>query len=249
VTVRWFWASTLAVLVGGCNPAGGVNGVWVFYVHTDSTSTAAEDCSENVTGWACPAGAEPTDTSPWTYEDSTESSDQILVGEIMGGEGKDVFLVMGDTIVPGTIQGGIATFSWPSTADATESRTHEAGYHYEYVQSSVTDNTLVLDVHGQIGTIAASASQSQTWTETDTWDSFDVGLFEGDIPFSSYLEQDSDTYYGGNYYNTSDEAECQGGDCELTITQTSDTSLTFTATRTDYDVADGGNAILAGAPE
>lgn len=239
--MRTMYIAALALLAGcSLNPAAPVQGVWVFYLDADSSSDSAIDCTENYRDAKCPESSTPDDTGPWTYENDSESSKQILVAEIIGGEGKDAFLIIQDTIVPGTIDGGVASFSWPNTEETTESRTHEDGYHYEHTSASESDTTLTLDTKGETGTISFDSSQSEEWRETDEWEAFDIGVYDSEIPSSAYLEED-----GGSTYNNYDDRDCEDDECMLRIESSTNGSSSFTATRTDYDGMDGSNAIDA----
>jgi hypothetical protein len=237
---------SVLVLLSGCfNPAAGVQGVWLFYLDANADNPAGStDCSENFKDGDCPAGDDNPDPGPWTYENTSDSNAQIVVGEIIGGEGSDLHLLIGGTIGPGSVAKGVATFHWPVTSSTTEGRTHESGYQYEHDVETIADTTLSLDIGEETGTIAGNNETTESWTESDKWDAFETGVYEGDIPASSWL-----TFDGGDSYNTSDAKECQDSDCMISIHQTSGGTVSFTATRTDYDATDPTDALNASAPD
>jgi hypothetical protein len=228
----------LSFLLAGCS--ANQTTIWVIDVAPTNNATGDSSCSESFNDGDCPADA--TDpASEWTTERTSSGSHTVFFAELIQGPGKEGWLVVQGTIVPGTRKGSTWTFTWSIFSEEETVDRHESGYFYrEYTRDSTT-TTMVMTEDGphSSGTLHVVQESTEEFGESDEWDYFETGVYSGQIEPYYYLDGDAENY--------SEEVDCSG-DCEISVTQTTDIDTTFTSTQTHADeetfdaIQDAGSA-------
>lgn len=224
----------LSTLATGCGaPASPFEGIWVAYWAAVYTSTESSTGSENYLGGKFPEGDEPT-TSEWTHTEDIEQSEQMGAFEIVGGPGDMAYLFSGGELVPGTVDGKVATFAWSEFTNSTETDEHESGYKFVERQDTEYTTTITIDRGTMTGTAVTNSHSEVAWSESDEWDATETGQYYSEVPASSYLEQDGTGYPD----NEPDAKNCEAADCRLSIEETYAVTRSFRTELTDWDEND-----------
>lgn len=193
------------------------------------------ECENEVSDFNFIGAHVPTDDTPdtgtgnWTYEEDITYSPALTIAEIL--ESKDgPLLVFGDSIFPGTKDGGKYTFTWEVFTDGDSSEAYLTDYKYGQEGHDGTKQTLVIDVGEGTGTWSIDVSSTMAYVETDEWDTFS-GSSYSQIPVSNYLVDENDYYIQNSPY----EADCSAAECKITVAThcTGDTSFSVTKVKND----------------
>ncbi|MEL6344813.1 MAG: hypothetical protein AAFV53_16970 [Myxococcota bacterium] len=213
-----------------------VAGIWLVQIPGVIADTTCDTTiSHNFINAVTPQEDEVED-SPWAITFTEEVSDQLAFFQIeLLGE-DEAILIAGDEVWPGVPSGDSWTFTWVDFENSDETRSYEELYDYtdasdESLSSTITFTQTDNSASGQVST---SSSNSETWTETDSWDPKLVPVFNSEIPSSLYL-QDAD---GFSIVNDAFEDDCTEENCQLAVSSTCNSATSFTARRTDFDDAD-----------
>jgi hypothetical protein len=237
---RLLGLATGVLLLGsaGCNKDGSL---WLLLFEPSTTPTECEDpaLTHNFNGATEPDGdTGDTGEEPLlTVEQELTQSDGAVVAQVTGGS--EPVLVIGTQLWTGEKDGSTTTFKWDSTEDSTTTQTG-TGYSYVVQYTMEILEALKLDFKGSeaTGTYKTTQTSNQSWTETDTWTTKDVGVYGGQIPAYLYLEVDGP---GGNpipAHNSAEEVECAAANCLMTLTSQCEVSVKVTATKLDADEQD-----------
>ena len=213
----------------GCKRQGSL---WLLLFEPNTTPTECEDpaLTHNFNGASEPS-EEDTGFEPplLTVTQELTQSDAAVIAEVTGGS--EPVLVIGSTLWTGEKDGSTTTFKW--TAEET-STTTQSGIGYNYVVDYVIRivESMKLDFKGNeaSGNYKTTQESNQSWSESDTWNVKDVGVFGGQIPAYNYLEVEGP---GGNpipAHNTAETTECAAANCELAIVSSCEMSVKVTAT-------------------
>lgn len=226
-------------LLVACN---GYQGQFLLTVPTMTTTATTEEVTEENFVGAQPIQDDPTDPTPteWTSTDETTYSPTLYVVEITNVEGGDALLVMGNTVFPGTVDGGVYTFTWTNFEESNETNTHTSGYHVGRVESDSVTNTIHFDPHERTGDLTFEQSNELSLFESDEFDYASIGA--SDLYEVRYYLETTD---GGYVSNDSDTVECSDADCKLTIVSTVSSTGAFTAQEVAHD---GFTGASQGAP-
>lgn len=239
--MRRFAAVLPLLCATACNPAGGLDGVWILYLDPPESSEGSTITSENFNGGGFPTQDTGDTKSPWTVDNTIEQSEVILTLQIVGGPKDEAFLFQGPSVVPGIKDGDTWTFEWDEYTEDTTTETHESGYSYEeFTRDSVLQRiTMTLESKQMAtGDYDIESSSLMRFTESDEWDEKAVKMYPGQIPASTYLVPDKK---GKFLQNVADLPDCESSPCEISIENVSSTETTYTATLTDWDASDYEN--------
>jgi hypothetical protein len=88
------------------------------------------------------------------------------------------------------------------------------------------------------GTYKTTQTSNQSWTETDTWNTKDVGVLGGQIPAYAYLVVKGPGGGPVPAHNSPDEADCAAANCTMQLTSSCEVSVKVTATELSADDED-----------
>lgn len=227
-----------AIFLSACTPSG-------VYMITVPYSEGSIECDssleENFSDAYSPDPEEGGD-GPWTYHSTYTGADAILFFHIAPTSGGGAVLTWGDDAFPGVAEGDGWTFSWTQHTDGSESASHQDDY--DYTESWVNDSTVTIHVAQPLfaelsGTVSGTSSSSRSWTESDEWDTEDIGVYDGQIPSADYLVyKDSGDLYP--QVNGPEDDDCKSGTCELSI----ETSCTQAGTAFSAKQVSGNDVLL-----
>ncbi len=212
--------------IGGTNP---LEGVWVFFVDADYDTTSDSDCSENYNDADCPASISDED-SPWTFESTEEQDTDTFVAQIVGIGGGQAIMFVNDLILTGEKNdSGNWLFIYEDFQNVDNNSSHEAGYSFK--QSEESSDVLSFSLEQKRGSFTGSmeltSQATMSWSESDVWNSAEVGMSSSQIPANSYLSSE------GMFGNNPVAADCSEGLCGLSISGSSQMVIGVTAERTD----------------
>lgn len=216
----------LAFALGGC--AGNQTTIWLIDVAPTTGASSDTSCTESFIDGECPVDA-TAPTSDWTTVETSSYSDMLFFAEVIEGPGKDGWLVVQGSIVPGIRDGKSWTFIWDDFSEGETVDTHTSGYFYREYAHDATTTTMTMTADGGArasGTMHVVSESTDEYGESDTWNADDVGMSNGQLRAYNYLQ--------GNASNDSQDVDCTG-DCQITLTATSTIDMTFTATATHAD--------------
>jgi len=213
---------TLLLALTGCTDP---TGIWL-YALSGSILECTETITENYSDGAVPGGT--TGTSDWTITYDETVSPELFFGQIVKHSRTEGVLVVGDAVYPGTLAGGIWTFTWTNEESSTSSESHADGYTYTHDVVGTITTSWTMDIGGDNaeGNVEVVADTTDIFGETDEWEPNDVGIFGSQVPSDNYL-QDSD---GFGVTNNPDDADCSSSNCELTVQAVCSGTAPFTAT-------------------
>ncbi len=240
----------LGALVGGCKgPAGGFGGIWAVTVSPFVDNDPVETISHNYLG-AVEQTDDPT-ADPWTFSDTTEQSDSVMMAEIFGLDGKgedEALMVLGGIIYPGhQIEKGTWEFVWDNFEDGSTSQTHMDGYAFTTNTDIHSLTTIAFTIDGSTaeGTIRYEFDTDVQFTETDRWDPADNGVGNTQIPSAFFVFDE----LGAGLNNTDVSDECSPSPCSLGINSAVTGEAPFTAAWTRYKDAGAFDSVdEAGQP-
>lgn len=213
---RVCWLSG-SLLITGCaeNPAG----VWLFEIESGD----GLECEFTLDSHNFLNALEGQGSDPWTESSTTESSSQLLFGQILGDEAEGWTLVMGDRLYTGMGTGTVWTFNWQNREEGSEEETHQLGYRFghDYGDRLDTEISLTVTDLGITGQVSTSTQTWSSWAETDNWGE-PVGVNEGQIPAGDYILVQRGAGGDGPVVeaasNRRDGPDCEGEECELSVT-------------------------------
>jgi hypothetical protein len=223
----------LCLPLTGCI-GGGFKGVYLLHVPAPADDAT---CDTTVKDHNFSDGEVPdqgdTQTGDWTYDTSGTFSDKLLFLQIIDAANGETLLLMGDQVFPGSKIGGSYTFTWDHFSDGTDSQENVNDYKYITEGSQHQTSTFLILKKGDTinGTATVDQTTNQTYTETDEWVDYDVGVYYGQIPASNYLV-DSD---GLSISNDPDVQDCDNTSCTIEIESHCTQSLSFTGEQTSVD--------------
>lgn len=228
-------------LVTGCSNGAPAAGIWLVQVDYDADAgvECTSDIVENFTVGYVPEADAP-DESAWTFQQSTTGSDTLMFAQIEHTSPDQGLMIMGDRILPGEWDGTDWTFSWDDASGNTETSEHESGYKYSETSESSAKVTVKFTPGkggAAAGKLTASGNTSESWTESDEWDTLEIVGFTGQIPSSDYLVYEEDDWEYSQV-NRGDDSDCEGDVCRLSVATACAGSNTFSATLTDYSEED-----------
>lgn len=234
--------AALAVAIGtGC---AGIEGIWLAEFAPLSEVDCQTTLTHNFNGVQDPDPG--TVTNEWTFSVESESSGSLAFLQIVG-DAEGAALVLGDSIWPGVeVDKDKWKFEWTSFQSETSVSQHESGYTYTQAADSESKTTLDITFDGDLftGTLKSNSTDTATWTETDLWDSEEVGTTNGDIPAGGYLEvYDADLDDVRPARNLSEDSDCSASDCELEIVTTCSSTGPVDGQFTDYAAEDAFGAV------
>ncbi|MED5373809.1 MAG: hypothetical protein VX899_22515 [Myxococcota bacterium] len=230
LTLALLGLGTQTGCVFGTSP---LEGVWIFFVSADYTVNSDSDCSENYNDASCPGGSSGGE-SPWTYTYETEQDTDTFVAQIVGLGGGQAAMFVNDLILTGEKgDGGNWVFTYENFVNSDSTEQHEDGYSLTETADETETLRFRLDRAGGTftGTMEVISSAERTWTETDVWSADDVGIYDTQVPASTYLVHDDNGFVDNDY----EEADCANGECELSISGTTQVIVDVTAERTDIN--------------
>lgn len=202
----------LTVVLAGCSGSGW-EGIWLLAIpYVDEEDACVTSVVENYADADVPEEEDPV--GPWTYESTFETSDTLLVIEILAARGNNVLLVLFDQVYPGTIEGGVLKVSWTDRTVSTYSELHEAGYSYTMDDTTETVETITLERNGEVdgasGKFDITTTTALAWRESDEWQVGQTYVYGTQIPAFLYLE-------GAGANNQPNQPDCAGGECSLEV--------------------------------
>lgn len=221
----------LAAALTGCNAGEGE--VWLFSFPLVSDVDCDTTITENFEDADPPEEIEIE--SDWILEVERDYSNRLAFGQIVKGKKKVAYLVIDDTVYPGTREGKTFTFSWTKQETSSE-RAEYIPSEYKYVEE--IDNQMVTTIklerdketRGLAGTFEVEQSRNEAYQETDEWDSDVPGVyFLGAIsgPAMQWLVGEGNT-------NEREREDCETDTCRLTVLQECKGSLDITAEWVGY---------------
>lgn len=229
--------SSLATLVGCAQ----VSGIWALEIpQTEDAEACEPTVSHNFNDATVSEDPGDTGGSDLVVEEESSGSPLVVAVAIEETSASTANLVVGSQIYPGTKEKDGWTFSWERKGNHTQTTTFETSY--TLVEESTTNETTtyVFDIKGDTltGTIKTVSKSESSWTETDEWGdkvAETVGT-RGAIPSGLYLVNAD----GDPVNNRNSEAECAGGNCELSLNLSCNDSGNVTGFRTGFNVEDLG---------
>lgn len=230
---------TAALLLGSaCHPADGIDGLWLLSFAEPETELGDSTCDENWRDADCPSTDSGWSTSDWITESDAVMSPALQFAELITSTDGTAVLVVDDAIYPGTRDKEGWTFTWESYDRSARSENHVSGYGFGQTTDVTVTTTFDLTLDGKTATGRKSVSTdtSLQWSESDSWDSEEVGKYAGEIPSYTYL-------IGEYTENIGESAECRAGVCELAITGASRTVWGLSGQWTGYDAGAGFDGV------
>ena len=237
----------LIPLLAGCQGFGPFHGIFMVRIPAPDQSVACttEVVAHNFLDADVPQAEEPTE-GPWTYEADGEFSDQIVFIEIIDSTDGGSVLVSGDEVYPGTREGGTYTYLWELFQDGSEREAHEEGYEFLTDGLQMQTDRIVMTRSGRTvdGTWTFESTASAIYTESDQWDAFQVGRYEGEIPSDQYLVDSQASAVD----NDPDAIDCTASPCSLEVEETCTFTMSFTGTEVSLDDEAYENVRESGQP-
>ena len=222
----------LLTLLAACNSANSIEGIWAILLPAAGGATCQATVTHNFLKGEVPAEVE--EESAWQTGSETESSESLLLVDIVGSTRKSATLVQGNQLLPGTKnEDGAWVFTWTGSEIETDTKKHDLGYDYVHdrVDESYTTLTLVFDRDILTGTWSESAWTDEEWNEADSWPETITEVGEsGIIPASTWLNHID----GATVTNTRVEADCVTNDCVLQVTNDCGEDRAINGFRTGY---------------
>jgi len=204
---------TLITLLAACTTSNPVEGIWVFTASPDGLQTKSDaSCYENYHYAHCPAEENLVD-SEWTVRTDTVVDDDTFVAQITGQAQGEAYLFVNGQIMEGTKNDrGKWVFTVTDLVEINDWNEHESGYYNSEYQRDTRTLKLIVTQDGDTldGHLEETWKTEVTWTESDEWNDRDVGVMTSTIPASSYLD-------GDEPWSTSDEDDCEGSECQLSV--------------------------------
>src|SRR5688572_25416550 len=117
----------MLLLLSGCGSSW--QGMWLLTIpYVDDEDACVTTVTENYNDGNVPD--EPDSLGEWTYGSVFETSDSLLVLEVIEAKGKNVVVSLLDQLYPGTIDGGLLKVSWTERTVDNVSEVHESGYTF-----------------------------------------------------------------------------------------------------------------------
>jgi len=226
------------LLLGGCKKDGSL---WLLLFEPNTTPTECDDPAlQHNFNDATEPDADTGDTGEeplLTVEQELTQSDGAVIAQVTGGS--EPVLVIGTQLWTGEKDGSTTTFKWDSTEDSTTTQTG-TGYSYIVQYSMEILEALKLEFKGNeaTGTYKTTQTSNQSWTETDTWNTKDVGVLGGQIPAYAYLVVKGPGGGPVPAHNSPDEADCAAANCTMQLTSSCEVSVKVTATELSADDED-----------
>ncbi|HJN75359.1 MAG TPA: hypothetical protein QGF58_15630 [Myxococcota bacterium] len=223
----------LMALTGCKDPTG----IWLFQLESGDI-----ECTDTVTeNYTDGSATDTTTTGDWTIVESESMSPSLVFGQIVKHSRNEGVLVIGDFVFPGTLEGGIWTFTWTGEETTSDSETHADGYTYtrDVLGTSTTTWTLTVSGDNAEGTGSTDTDETRSWTETDEWDTLEVGVDTSKVPSPNYLEDED----GFPVLNEPEESDCSSGRCELSAQSVCSGSAPFSAVWAGFLEEDAYNGV------
>jgi hypothetical protein len=219
--MRWFAPLLALSTLTGCAPEGW-EGIWFVQMPVLDATACGTDIDENYIDAFAPDGGDPD--SEWSFTQTTTLSDSAFFAQVLEGEGATAFVIIDDVVYPGTWDKDVLQVSWSGVLDDVYTEEHDSGYAFFHSEVAELEETLTF-LRGEDGAMTGQYSTESNstiaWSESDRWKLNQVGFYDSQLPSTSYLT-------GTNPYNVADAEDCNGDDCELTITTTCSGSVDFT---------------------
>jgi hypothetical protein len=238
--------ATLGLLSAGCSTERGSDdgegdggtsfsgasggGVWLLALGAASDGGSSATCNENLSDADCPDDPDEPDPDPeWSGSADNTQSPELFFVQILGGGSDDAFLIVDDEVYPGEIDGNDMWFEWTHRDDSESNSEHDSGYEFTLDTEDTTRTRYEFERDGSGITGRRIDTNSFSWesTESDEWDSGDVGFNSGQLNAWPYLEGDAD--------NSGSNDECSGSTCSVSITSESAVEYSLSGSLTDYD--------------
>ena len=235
---RLLGIAACVLLLGGCKKDGSL---WLILFEPDTSAAECDDqqVAHNFEGATEPLEGEDTGVEDPLLTETQElaMSDGAVIAEVTGGS--EPVLVIGTQLWVGEKDGSTTAFKW--TSEQTSTTTQEGtGYSYVVNYAMKIAEAIKLDFKGNeaSGTYKTTQSSNQSWTETDSWTSKDVGVFGGQIPAYQYLEMEGPGGGPVPAHNTAEAVECAAANCSLEVVSSCEVSMKVTATEIAADADD-----------
>lgn len=222
------WSLLLfSIPLTGCVDFTPFQGVWWIELSPQDPLECTVDIDHNFD-----VGEVPEEDDPEGYIVTTEGegSPTGFYALITRGKGGINYVNWGGEVYTGGVEGGILTVNWDKTWDGTTTGVYDGEYEYEVVETSSELETLTFtknpDTGGMAGTSNALVTIVQSFTEDDEWEFQEVGI-PPQIPSGVYLVHEDGP--PNQVQNIPNEDDCDGGNCEIEVTQDCTQSFTFQA--------------------
>jgi len=225
------------LLLGGCKKDGSL---WLLLFETSSPTECEDPALQHNFVGATEPDADTGDTGEeplLTVEQELTQSDGAVIAQVTGGS--EPVLVIGTQLWTGEKDGSTTTFKWDSKEDSTTTQTG-TGYSYVVLYAMEILEAIKLDFKGNeaTGTYTTTQTSNQSWTETDTWNTKDVGVMGGQIPAYAYLEVEGPAGAPVPAHNSPEEVECAAANCTMQLTSQCEVSVKVKATELAADEED-----------
>ena len=222
-----FCLAPLAILsLAGCSATGGpLDGVWLLEA-TEPEQDCGTTLTSNLRDSDIPEPGEPGD---WTdLSDRQESLDLFFV-RIVHGRSDDTVMLVNDQIIPGQkIDNVTWEFSYVAEVIEIDGEEHTSGYRYSRTTTSTVNNTYTVERVGKQyikGTANFDTQVVDLWTESDDWDTAEVGFTYGDLPAFTVGAPD----------NLANEDDCTDATCEIERKVSCENTAAFVGTFTGIE--------------
>ncbi len=238
-------SSILALI--GCG--ADMTGIWAMIVpYNPDTTECATAITENYDGHE-PDDGGSTSGGDWTYTEEFTGADALMFFQIIAsGDGKATFFA-GNLAFPGTWNADQWEFVWARTTDETSIAKNDNDYGFAQVDETNETTTIAFKpLTGETaeGNVDDSSVNSSHWEETDEWDNDDVQTDnDGNTPVGTYLTKQDEDDNNVSQRNDSEDDDCDGNTCTLTVETTCASSGDFTAERVKTDDQDAYDYVMS----
>jgi len=249
----------LATLSTACAPDI-IDGVWQFSMQ--ATDQASDACTDSIShnfsfGWV-PAEDEDDEDPDWNVSEDQAQSDQIFYGLITSTGLDAATLIIGTEAYPGVHESdGSWTFVWTAMTTSSDENAHASGYQFSATADQTREVIFELQNDGDVlqGTQYSTASSTQNWSESDSWNSKALIDYlagngnRGQIPSSNYLVTDDDdpkSEPGSTVPqdNEADAFDCDDDLCMLNRMTSCDESWPIDAVRTTLSTGEDYEGVV-----
>ncbi|HHO49623.1 MAG TPA: hypothetical protein ENK18_01845 [Deltaproteobacteria bacterium] len=222
------WSLLLfAIPLAGCVDFTPFQGVWWVELSPQDPLECTTEISHNFDVGEVPEEAEP---EGYIVTSEGEGSPTGFYALITRGKSGRNYVNWGGEVYTGGVTGGILTVSWEDTWNGTVTGEYDGEYEYTDVEDSNETDTLVFsrnpEIGGMSGTSTTTLTSVRTFTEDDEWDAQDIGVLP-QIPSAFYLVHEDGP--PNQVLNSPLADDCDGGNCEIEVTQDCTQSFTFQA--------------------
>jgi hypothetical protein len=230
--MRPFVCLSVLGLFSGCSSLGGV---YLVELEAATEGMVCEESMEENFENNVEAEGDETTEGDWTFTESVSESASAFFIELVALDHGQWALLYADSLALSTeSSGGTNTFEWDDFYEESEGMEHQTGYIFAGTVNDSSLTTVEMEGVGGgelQGTWSMTMTSVDTWSESDTWDSGETGMWSGSIPSYDYLFDED----GWEIENSADMEDCSDENCELTVSLTCSLSLGFVASRTEGD--------------